>query len=73
MREEKYTQKRRESFKIKKKNWNFKDKRILRPDSKSTSKVYSKMTLLPPIKGLGYLIARDGRIGVKYLKTFKIN
>ena len=73
MREEKNTQKTRESFKIKNKNWNFKDKRILRPDSESASKIHSELTLLLPIKGLGYLIARDGKIGVKYLKMFKIN
>ena len=65
------TQKTRESFKIK--NWNFKDRKILRPDSESASKVYPELTLLPPIKGLGYLIARDGRIGVKYLKKLNIN
>ncbi len=27
----------------------------------------------PRSKELGYIIVRDGKIGVKYLKTFKIN
>ncbi len=63
----------RESLKIKIKNWNFKDRRILRLDSESASKVYSGHKLIPLTKDLGYMLARDCRIGLNYLKLFKIN
>ncbi len=63
----------RESFKIKVKNLNFRDRRILRPDSESASKVNSGLKLFHLTTELGYMLASDGIIGLNYLKMFKIN
>ncbi len=45
----------------------------MRPDSESASKVYLDHTLVSLTTDLWYIIVRDGRIGVKYLKMFKID
>jgi hypothetical protein len=45
----------------------------MRPDSESASKVNSVQKVSPLTADLDYMLARDARIGLNYLKMFKIN
>ena len=54
MGEEKYTQKTHECFRKNIKNFNFKNRKILRPDSLSASKVHSKDLIANSRKSMLY-------------------